>query len=301
MRVCLIGCVEFTAHALQKLLALEAKNGCEVVGVITKRSSSFNADFVDIGKSFVQAGKSPSDIHYYVNEAEALTFVRRIEADVIYCFGWSSLLKNSLLTAVPKGVVGFHPAKLPHNRGRHPIIWALALGLTETAATFFRMDEGADSGPILSQEIIYISSSDNARSLYDKVVHIALEQIATFTVKLANDRESFLEQDHSVANYWRKRSAKDGIIDWRMGAANIHNLVRALSSPYPGAEFHLPDGRVYKVWASVVEQDAIPANLEPGKLLKFEQDRILVKCGGESALWLNEIEPNAEFTTTGYL
>jgi methionyl-tRNA formyltransferase len=58
---------------------------------------------------------------------------------------------------------------------------------------------------------------------------------------------------------------------------------------------------VYKVWASVVEQDAISANLEPGKLLKFEQDRILVKCGGESALWLNEIEPKAEFTTAGYL
>jgi methionyl-tRNA formyltransferase len=301
MKICLIGCVEFSAHSLHKLLALEAKNICEVVGVITKRRSSFNADFVDIGEPFVQAGKPLSDIHYYVNEAEALTFVLQIKPDVIYCFGWSSLLKSPLLNAAPKGVIGFHPADLPSNRGRHPIIWALALGLTETAATFFRMDEGADTGPVLSQKAIEILQSDNARTLYDKIVYTAMEQIEAFTILLANDRENFLEQDHSIANYWRKRSAKDGIIDWRMNAANIHNLVRALSSPYPGAEFHLPDGRVHKVWGSSVSQDSTPVNLEPGKVLASEQGRILVKCGGESALWLDKIEPKTELTHGDYL
>ena len=50
--------------------------------------------------------------------------------------------------------MGYHPAELPYNRGRHPIIWALALGLKSTASTFFYMKEGADDGDIISQEIV---------------------------------------------------------------------------------------------------------------------------------------------------
>jgi len=64
----------------------------------------------------------------------------------------SSLLKKELLSLPPNGVLGYHPAKLPQNRGRHPLIWSLVLGLEESASTFYFMDEGADSGDILSQK-----------------------------------------------------------------------------------------------------------------------------------------------------
>lgn len=68
------------------------------------------------------------------------------------------------------GVIGFHPAALPNNRGRHPIIWALALGLNETASTFFKMDEGADTGDIVSQVKIPICESDYAADLYENIM-----------------------------------------------------------------------------------------------------------------------------------
>ena len=71
--------------------------------------------------------------------------------------GWSRIIGKELLAVPPKGIVGYHPAALPANRGRHPIIWALALGLKETASTFFFMDNGADSGPIISQKSLIIS------------------------------------------------------------------------------------------------------------------------------------------------
>ena len=53
------------------------------------------------------------------------------------------------------GILGYHPSLLPFNRGRHPIIWALALGLKETGSTFFFMDENADTGDIVSQKKNY--------------------------------------------------------------------------------------------------------------------------------------------------
>ena len=88
----------------------------------------------------------------------------------------SRLLKEEILSIAPFGVVGFHATALPANRGRHPIIWALVLGLSETASTFFFMDEGADSGDILSQYKLSISENDNAESLYKKVIKVASVQ-----------------------------------------------------------------------------------------------------------------------------
>jgi len=301
MRVCFIGCVEFSDYALQKVLELEKSGFCEVVGVITKSGSSFNSDFVDLGERSVKSGKAKSCVHYYKDEASTINFLNEVHPDVIYCFGWSTLLTRSTLSIPLKGVIGFHPAKLPENRGRHPIIWALSLGLTETASTFFKMDEDADSGPILSQKSVPILESDNARSLYDKVVEIALEQIEEFTQELSANSEIFIEQEHSLANYWRKRSSKDGVIDWRMDATSIHNLISALSKPYPGAEFHLGEAKVYKIWSSTVDPESAPVNFEPGKVLNNDSGRLLVKCGGNTALWLNEVEPKLQLQSNAYL
>lgn len=301
MRVCLIGCVEFSEHALQKLKELESQDICEVVGVVTKKSSQFNSDFVDLGGTFLEAKGTESKLHYYSNEAKALEFIDRVRPDVIYCFGWSNLLSKSMLKAAPKGVIGFHPAELPKNRGRHPIIWALALGLPETASTFFQMDEGADSGPILSQEKLPISETDDARTLYDKIVQVAMKQIAQFTKELAENRECFSGQDHTLANYWRKRSARDGLIDWRMGAEDIHNLVRALAAPYPGAEFLSKDDELVKVRQSAVADEPVPSNLEPGKVLQVRNNHVLVKCARSSALWLAGTEPALNVNAGDYL
>lgn len=301
MRVCLIGCVEFSAHVLKTLIELETAGVIEIAGVVTKRNSQFNSDFVDLGEVVLKDCKEMTPTHYYSDSGGLVEFIEGIQADVVYCFGWSNLLTSAALNAAPKGVIGFHPAELPKNRGRHPIIWALALGLTETASTFFRMDEGADSGPILSQEKISISADDDARTLYDRIVQIAMKQIAEFTGELAENREIFQEQDHSLANNWRKRSAKDGLIDWRMCAHDIHNLVRALTRPYPGAEVILDDGRLIKVWRTSVSSEQAPANLEPGKVIDVKNGMVLVKCAGKTAVWLQETEPKLKVAAGAYL
>ena len=77
----------------------------------------------------------------------------------------------------PRGVIGYHPAALPHNRGRHPIIWALARGLTQTASTFFLMDEGADTGAIVDQEPVPIGAHDDAGRLYARLQDMAIHKV----------------------------------------------------------------------------------------------------------------------------
>jgi len=293
MRIVFIGTVEFSRLALERLVAI----GAEVVGVCTLQGSSFNADYADLSPPSREHG-IPLMIADDINAPATLNWIRALSPDVIFCFGWSRLLKDELLAAPPLGVVGFHPAALPANRGRHPLIWALALGLGQTASTFFFMDAGADSGDILSQRSLVIDPTDDARVLYDKVCATALEQIAQFVPQLADGSFARVPQDHAQANTWRKRGMPDGKIDWRMSAHSIHNLVRALAKPYVGAHF-VVNGKDIKVWKSVVLGDA-PANIEPGKVLGMRAGAPVVKCG-QDALCLLMTEPVFEPIEGSYL
>jgi methionyl-tRNA formyltransferase len=157
------------------------------------------------------------------------------------------------------------------------VIWALALGLTRTASTFFFMDEGADSGDILSQVEVEIEDSDDAGTLYRKLNDLALRQICDFTPKLAQGTFERIPQDNSRANTWRKRNAQDGQIDWRMSSSSIRNLVRALARPYPGAHC-VWQGQDVKIW-KVERVEWNQPNLEPGKVLSSGADGIVVKSG----------------------
>jgi len=292
MRIVLIGAVEFSRRALERLLVMNA----DIVGVCTLQKSMLNADHADLSV-VSEAHGLPWRYAEDINSSAVRDWIQGKSPDVIFCFGWSKLLKQDLLKLAPLGVLGFHPAALPANRGRHPLIWALVLGLKETASTFFFMDSGADDGDILSQRKIIIDDVDDARTLYDKVTHTALEQIEEFVPMLAAGTFQRLKQDQLAANAWRKRGAADGRIDWRMSASSIHNLVRGLAKPYVGASF-VADGQEIRVWKTAVVTGT-PRNIEPGKVIQIGA-RPVVQCG-EDAISLLITEPLFEPIVGSYL
>lgn len=270
MKILFIGTVAFSLKTLEKLISLNA----EIVGVCTKENSNFNADFADL-TPICKQNNIPFKFVEDINAQENIMWIKSLKPDIIFCFGWSSLIKKPLLSLPPMGIVGFHPASLPQNRGRHPIIWALALGLKRTSSTFFFMDEGADSGNILSKKDIIITYEDNANTLYSKIIQSALIQIESFIPLLVDNKYKRIPQDHTKANVWRKRGKKDGLIDFRMNSNTIYNLVRALTKPYVGAhiEYNGEDIIIWKVEESFFEEK----NIESGKVLKVQENTILVK------------------------
>ena len=261
MKILFIGCVQSSYQFLECLL----QHDVFVTGIITMENSNINSDFqslVPLAKAYGVEYICTND----VNDEETIRFVKTRAPEVIYCFGWSRLLGKELLSIPAWGVVGFHPAALPANRGRHPLIWALVLGLKKTASTFFLMDEGADTGDIISQKEIEIHDLDDAQSLYHKVLDTAKKQVLEFTEQFEKGSLKPIPQDASKGNTWRKRGEKDGQIDWRMSGAGIYNLVRALTHPYVGAHFLYKDKKV-KVWRCEVISRQEYENLEPGKVL----------------------------------
>jgi methionyl-tRNA formyltransferase len=284
MKILFIGAVEFSYKTLQKLVELKTN----IVGVCTKKESNFNSDFYDLSK-ICEGDGIPYKYVKDINSKENIEWIKNLKPDIIFCFGWSNLIKKEILSIPSLGVIGYHPAALPQNRGRHPLIWTLALGLEKSASTFFFMDEDADSGDILSQKEFNIDYKDDARSLYNKVTNLALEQIEEFLAQLQNNTFKKIKQDELKANYWRKRNKEDGKIDFRMSRRAIYNLVRALTHPYIGAHL-IYKGEEIKVWR-VKEEKCNLKNIEPGKVLDIQDNKILVKTY-DNAIWLIDHEFN---------
>ncbi len=273
MKILYIGCVESSYVLLKALI----DDGAEICGIITKEHSAFNADYQDLAPLALE-----NEIPYIyvedINSEEVLGFIREVRPELGFCFGWSQLLKTAIIDAFPNGVVGFHPAALPHNKGRHPIIWSLVLGLEETASTFFMIDNGADSGDIVSQEPVSIDYEDDAGTLYKKIMNKAKGQILQLWRDFETGCETRVSQTEEVGNVWRKRGKKDGEIDWRMSSRRIYNLVRGLTRPYVGAHFVFDD-REIKVWKVQEIVTDKYNNLEPGKVLKVTDEYVDIKAG----------------------
>lgn len=281
IKVFLIGCVEFSKKCFEAILKLEKQ--VEITGIATKEYSSFNSDFCDLAPSAISRN-IPFLYVRDINSPQSIDFIKSCNPDLICCLGWSSIIKQPLLNLYP--IIGYHPAELPKNRGRHPLIWALVLGLKQTASTYFLIDSGTDSGNILSQEIVPINFDDNARSMYDKLSIIAINQLQTLLLvinKCQKNKKSIYDilvsisipQNHEQSNVWRKRSKNDGIIDFRMSSLAIYNLVRAITYPYPGAQVRYRD-QFYCIWETKI-MDYQHRNIEPGKILEIQNEGILVK------------------------
>jgi len=292
MRILFIGTVLFSKNILDEII--KSKN--KIVGVIGKKKSKFNSDYYDLVKHS-KTKRIDSIYSDNINSIKILRWVKKRKPDIIFCMGWSQLLKKKFLKIAPKGVIGYHPSDLPKNRGRHPIIWSLILGLKNIGSCFFYMDSKADSGRIISKKMIKIEKNYTSNSIYKKLINVGKKQIREIMFKIKNNKLKSFPQKNSQSNSWRKRSEIDGKIDWRMSADNINNLVKALTKPYSGAYFLLKEKKVI-VWESkVINLNA--KNFEPGKIIEFKKN-VIIKCGNK-ALKLITFQPKINLKRVKYL
>ena len=284
IRIVFVGSVYFSKAMLEILL----KKKVNIVGVCTKKKSSFNSDFYNLGK--ISKKKRIRTLYTNnINSLNAYNWIKKRNPDLILCLGWSYLIKKKLLSLPRLGVIGFHPASIPQNRGRHPIIWSLVLGLKNISSTFFFMNTKADAGNIITQKGIIIDKKDNAKTLYLKIINQAKKQLIKIMKNINSGKVRSIKQNIKKGNVWRKRNDEDGKIDWRMSSIDIFNLVRGLTKPYPGAHF-IHNNKKIILWNSKIIKDT-QKNIEPGKIIKKINSKIVVKCGKDAICLLKTNTP----------
>lgn len=292
MNIVFVGAVDFSLHCLKEIL----RNGRDIKAVLTipPERAGFHSDYADLGPESRAHGIR---VHYIksINDPGTVQLIRDLTPDVIFVFGFSQMINKEVLDLPVLGCIGTHPALLPRNRGRHPLIWALVEGLSESGLTFFFLDEGADSGDILWQRSFPITMEDNAGTLYRRIKKLAGEAIAEFLPQLETGTYSRKTQDHSKATYWGKRTEDDGLVDWSKPSMTIYNLIRALTHPYVGAHTFLGDGKV-TIWSSRFLSEPSGAlegkTGKPGTIISLSDEGFIVETV-DGALEIKEYDPPA--------
>lgn len=275
------------------------QNGFSVAALITldeeasaKRSGVY--DYSEVAKKY----QIPLYRVTHINNADSLDIIKKHQPDLMFVIGWSQILSEEVLGAVPS-VVGTHASKLPHNRGSAPINWAIINGETSTGNTLIELAPGVDTGDILAQREFDISDYDSCKSLYRKVASTNAEMILELCESFLSGNVKRTKQDLGVGNLLPRRKPEHGKITWSDNAKVIYNFIRAQTRPYPGAFSYIAGKKctIWKCsWSSAFEQDTL---YEPGVIghavVSFDQENCGVAVGcSEGYIVIHEIQVDSE-------
>jgi UDP-4-amino-4-deoxy-L-arabinose formyltransferase/UDP-glucuronic acid dehydrogenase (UDP-4-keto-hexauronic acid decarboxylating) len=252
MRTIVAGYHNMGCEGLEALI----RNGYDVVAVFTYADA---ADEVIWFGSVAEAA-ARHNIPVYtpdnINHPLWLEKIRELKPDVLFSFYYRNILSADILDIPASGCFNLHGSLLPKYRGRVPTNWAIVNGETETGVTLHYMTPGIDNGDIVAQQNVSIDANDTAQTLSNKQVAAAGTMLDACLPAIKGGSVKRTPQNNDEASYFGGRSADDGTIDWSLSATAVHNLVRAVTRPYPGA-FTFAGQRKLTIWeVEVLDQSS---------------------------------------------
>ena len=271
------------ARCLRVLLA----HGIDVPLVVTHaddpRENIWFERVADVAAKNALHAISPAD----PNTPEVIARVAASAPDFLFSFYYRSMLKPALLALPRRGALNMHGSLLPKYRGRAPVNWAIVHGERHTGATLHYMTEKPDAGDIVAQQAVPILPDDTAADVMRKVAVAAEIALDAALPALIAGNAPRIVQNLAQGSYFGGRTPKDGLIDWSHSARRIHDLVRAVAPPYPGAMTTIA-GVPARILATRIIDDSASASGEPA--LQVRDGQITARCGGGGALAIVTLE-----------
>lgn len=257
--------------------------GHDVVGIIAHATASNS--FPDGSFSAVASSTGiplflPKDpnLPSFVEEMRALT------PDILVMAGYGPILQAPLLSIAPRGCINLHGGKLPERRGSSPMNWALIDGDPTFTLSVIRADTGVDTGSVLIERTFPAGPDDTIADLQQRADDEFPEMLIEALAGLESGSLTARTQDDARAAYYPLRFPDDGLILWdTLTALEIHNRVRALTSPFPGAFSFWKGRRVTLVASSLSKRDH---RGEPGRIY-IKNEKGLLICASDRCLWIS--------------
>ncbi|MFC6836141.1 methionyl-tRNA formyltransferase [Halomarina ordinaria] len=264
-----VGNTETTATVLRSLLERDVPIA-EVVTLDPERAERFDVSSYEDPTPVAAA----HDIPVYYPEAFGMdtaadrTHFGELAPDLVLVPGWQRLLPAEVLASAEHGALGAHGSAfgLPRGRGRSPLNWSLVEGLDRFVLSVFRLDDGPDSGAVVASRTFDVIDHDTIRTLYYKVA-MSLRELYLDALGPVLRGEAEYEEQTGEATYYPKRTPDDGAIHWGDTTRDVHNLVRAVGRPYPGA-FTEQDGRRVDVWRAQPFSSLFAVDDPPGRIVQ---------------------------------
>jgi methionyl-tRNA formyltransferase len=280
MRILLFG---DGAWATRSLVRLHEAERWQVVGVVLRVRPS-DPTLAQTARELALPIFHPEK----VNAPEFVEQVRALAPDLNLSISYNQILRLPIILTARLGFVNFHAGKLPFYRGRNVINWALINGETEIGVTAHFIDEGIDTGDIILQHTLPISWTDSYGDVLKRLVDYFPAFVCQTVERLTTGDYERRPQERLAGSYFAGREPGDEWLDWSDTSLNLHNKVRAISRPGPGARTMLGSEPII-VWRAFYDP-AWPKYLAtPGQVVSRFADGVLIKTG-DSTLLIKEVE-----------
>jgi len=217
------------------------------------------------------------------NNPEFQSELTELRPDAMIVVGYGRIIPQWMIDLPVLGNLNVHASLLPKYRGAAPIQWAIAAGENVTGVTTMRIDAGLDTGDILLQREVSISSEDTAETVAPKLAALGADLMIETLRGLREGTITARHQNHALATLAPLLTKEDGEIDFHRPATEIWNRLRGFQ-PWPGA-FTTFRSKTFHVWSARPAKSNIPV-----ATLKLEGHRLLVGCRAKTALELLEVQ-----------
>ena len=288
MKVVYIGTAEFGVPALT---ALAASDEHSVTGVVTQpdRPAGRQQKLTPC-----PVKEAAFRLHLKIFQPEKIKQeavvkqIKYLEPDVIVVAAYGQILPKSVLELPRRGCLNLHASLLPKYRGASPIQAAIASGDRQSGVTIMWMDEGLDTGDILSQETVTLRRHETAQTLHDRLAKIGADALLKALPMIETGEAPRLKQDKSKATLTKKLKKEDGHINWDRPQREIEAHIRAMTH-WPSAYAWIPqenDHKMLKIFSTIVSRRA---KGKPGEVMRVDRHGILV-AAKVGVLLLREVQ-----------
>ena len=234
------------------------------------------------------------NIPYITPSANELAgFIPQLESlapDYIFSFYYRHMIPEQILACAKIAALNMHGSLLPKYRGRAPVNWAILHGESETGATLHVMEAKPDAGDIVGQAAVSIDPDETATEVFGKVSKAAVEVMQQVLPSLIQGNVPRQPNELQKGSYFGGRKPADGQIHWDQTALQVHNLVRAVAPPYPGAFTDYQDQTMLVARTSL--KGPFPAKLDLGVYgIQVVDNQVFGICGDRQAVEILEWYP----------
>jgi methionyl-tRNA formyltransferase len=268
-------------------LSLLLERGDNVVALITHEDDAREKIWFKTPAALARERAIPVFAPENVNTPEWIERIDTLQPDLILSVYYRAMIDLRILARARLGAFNLHGSLLPKYRGRAPINWAVLHGEPRIGVTLHRMVKRPDAGPILDQEGVEIGPRDTAEQAFRKALPCGRRLLARLMDALLAGTARETPQDETQATYFGGRKPEDGRIDWTQSSAQIFNLIRAVTDPYPGAFTDVGGARLMIWWAEPDSPATRGRRGEPGEVLSLAP---LVVATRDGALELVKVE-----------
>ena len=279
LRIAIYGDGQWAADSVQRL----ADAGHRIVAVVVRAVPSDNA----LGEVAARL-RAPVLRPQRINAPDTVRDIAALEPDLGVSIAYNQILRAPVRDAHRRGVINLHAGKLPFYRGRNVINWAIINGETEIGLTAHYVDDGIDTGDIITQLTLPIGWTDDYGDVLRRVVDRMPSLVVDTVRDIANGTAQRRRQADHPGTYFGGRGEGDEWIDWTASSRTIHNFIRAIASPGPGARTTLGGERVI-VWRAFYDPSWPNYVAIPGQVVGRQPSGALVKTG-DSTILVQSIE-----------